>query len=162
MQHVYRTRFFIISTASDIADLPYVTKWLLENPEDFAVILEHYYRKNISEQFKQLLTEHLAIAGELINAIKNHETTKTDSIRKKWYQNADEISEFLSKINPYWNYEKWNYLLYNHLKMTENEARLRLSGKYPKDIDEFNNIENEALEMADYMSNGIVQQFRLC
>lgn len=162
LQHVYRTRFFIISTAAEIADLPYVTKWLLENPEDFAVILERYYSNNISEQFKQLLTEHLAIAGELINAIKNHETVKADSIRKKWYQNADEISEFLSKINPYWNYEKWNSLLYNHLKMTENEAKLRLSGKYPKDIDEFDNIENEALEMADYMSEGIVRQFRLC
>lgn len=161
-QHVYRTRFFIISTAAEIADLSYVTKWLLKNPEDFAVILEHYYSKNISEKFKQLLTEHLSIAGELINAIKNHETVKADSIRKKWYQNADEISEFLSKINPYWSYEKWNSLLYNHLKMTENEAKFRLSGKYPKDIDEFNNIENEALEMADYMSEGIVQQFRLC
>ncbi|MGN0470958.1 MAG: acetylglutamate kinase [Acutalibacteraceae bacterium] len=149
LQHVYRTRFFIISTASELADLPYVTEWLMENPEDFAVILGRYYSKNISEQFKKLLTEHLSIAGELINAIKNHETVKADSIRKKWYQNADKISEFLSKINPYWSYDKWNVLLYNHLKMTENESKLRLSGKYSKDIDEFNNIENEALDRTE-------------
>lgn len=68
----------------------------------------------------------------------------------------------MSKINPYWSYDKWNVLFYNHLKMTENESKLRLSGKYSKDIDKFNNIENEALEMADDMSDGIVRQFRLC
>lgn len=69
----------------------------MENPEDFAVILGNYYSKNISEQFKKLLTEHLSIAGELINAIKNHKTVKADSIRKKWYQNEDKISEFCQR-----------------------------------------------------------------
>ena len=32
---------------------------------------------------------------------------KLDELRKKWYSNADDIAEFLSGINPYWNKKKW-------------------------------------------------------
>lgn len=161
-QHVYRTRFFIISTVSELADLPYVTNWLLQNPGDFAVTLQPFYGKARADKFGRLLTEHLIIAAELVNAAKNQNTEEVDSARKRWYKNADEIAEFLSEINPYWDCQKWTQMLYAHLKMTENEAILRLSGKYPDDIAEFNNIENEALEMADYMCAGINQQFKLC
>ena len=160
-QHVYRTRFFIISTASELADLPFVTKWLLRNPGDFAAALEPFYGKARADWLRQLLTDHLMIAGELVNAAKNHETAKVELARKRWYGNADEIAEFLAKINPYWSREKWTKLLYDHLRMTEREAVLRLSGKYPEDIAEFGSIENEALEMADYMLEGMIRQFRL-
>lgn len=46
--------------------------------------------------------------------------------------------------------------------MTENEAALRLAGRFPEDIAEFNSIEQEALKMADYMTEGFVCQFQLC
>lgn len=49
-------------------------------------------------------------------------------------------------------------MMFSHLEMTEKEATLRLSGKYEADIKMFNNIEDEALKMADYMSCGIIQQ----
>ena len=69
-QHVYRTRFFIISTVEGLADLPVVTKWLLQNPGDFAKALEPFYGKMPADKFRQLLTEHLTIAAELVNAAK--------------------------------------------------------------------------------------------
>lgn len=43
--------------------------------------------------------------------------------------------------------------------MTEKEAELRLKKEYPKDIEMFDSIEKEALEMADNMANGILRQF---
>lgn len=42
-------------------------------------------------------------------------------------------------------------MLYSHLEMTEKEAMLRLQGNYTADINMFDNIENEAFKMADYM-----------
>lgn len=69
-QHVYWTRFFIISTAEELPDLKYVTDRLLKNPEDFANILKKFYGEKKAEEFKKLLTEHLNIAGELVNADK--------------------------------------------------------------------------------------------
>lgn len=42
--------------------------------------------------------------------------------------------------------------------MTEKEVTLRLQGNYEEDIKVFDDIESQALEMADYMFNGIVKQ----
>ena len=62
-QHVYWTRFFIISTAEGLADLKPVTDRLLENPEDFAKLLAPVYGAKTACRFKELLTEHLQIGG---------------------------------------------------------------------------------------------------
>lgn len=157
-QHVYWTRFFIISTAADLGDLEPVTNRLLQNPKDFAHLLTPIYGQKIADQFQQLFTEHLLIASDLINGAKNRDFEKANCARKKWYKNADEISSFLSSVNRCWNEGKWKTMLYSHLEMTEKEAMLRLQGNYAADIKVFNDIENEALKMADYMFCGIINQ----
>ncbi len=158
-QHVYWTRFFIISTAEDLPDLKYVTDRLLENPGDFAKAMEMFYCREKADGFKKLLTEHLQIGGDLVNAAKDMDTAKADELREKWYANADDIAVFLASVNPYWCKRKWRDMMYGHLSMTEKEAGFRLKKEYPKDIEIFESIENEALEMGDYMASGIMRQF---
>lgn len=81
--------------------------------------------------------------------LKNHETAKADDARRRWYANADAISAFLAGINACWNEEKWREFFYSHLEMTEKEATLRLQSDYAADIRMFDQIETEALRMAD-------------
>ena len=158
-QHVYWTRFFIISTVEGLPDLKYATDRLLENPGGFAEVFKSYYGENKANKLKKLLTEHLQIAGELVNAVKDSDTEKADELRKKWYANADDIAKLLSVINPYWSEKKWQDMLYSHLDMTEKEAGFRLKKEYQKDIKIFESIEKEALEMGDFMAFGIIRQF---
>lgn len=158
-QHVMWTRSFIISTAANLGDLQLVTQRLLRNPGDFAVQLRKYYGYEKANKFKDLLEQHLLIAADLVNAAKAGDLMKVNESRRKWYQNADEIADFLSGINPYWNKQVWKNLLYSHLQMTENEATYRLNSQYASDIAEYDEIENEALRMADYMAEGIKKQF---
>ena len=99
------------------------------------------------------------IGGDLVNALKKNEDT-VSAIRKKWYANADSIAKFLSDINPYWEKNAWTDMLYDHIKMTEEEAYLYLHGNYTDSIEIFDKIENEALKMADYMFEGIMKQCR--
>lgn len=155
-QHVYWTRFFIISTAEELGDLAPVTDRILQNPKDFAQLFAPIFGMNIANQFQELLTQHLLIAADLVNAAKNGEPEKADIARKKWYQNADEIARFLSSIQPCWSEAKWKEMLYSHLQMTEQEAVLRLQGNYVADIETFNAIESEALQMANYMFCGLI------
>lgn len=158
-QHVYWTRLFIVSTVFGLPDLEPVTNRLLQNPADFAKLLMPIYGAETANRFKTLLTEHLSIASDLLNAAKNKETDKADAARVKWYKNADEIAAFLPTVNPYWNEARWRSMLYNHLEMTEREATLQLQGNYPASIKLFESVENEALKMADYMAEGIIKQF---
>lgn len=156
VQHVYWTRFFIISTAADLGDLKVVTNRLLQNPKDIAQVFAPFYGLKAAEQIRLLFTEHLTIGADLVNAAKNHKEEAASIARKKWYKNADEIAAFLSSVNPCWSNAKWKSMLYSHLEMTEKEASLRLQGNYAADIEIFEKIENEALMMADYMFCGII------
>ncbi len=158
-QHVYWTRFFIISTAENIGDINEVTERLLKNPVDFAAVLKPYYGMRKAQKFQTLLTEHLKIGGDLVNAAKNADSARADELRRQWYENADDIAAFLACVNPFWCENKWRRMLYSHLDMTEKEAGLRLNREYRKDIAMFGQIEAEAMKMADDMSAGMIRQF---
>lgn len=160
-QHVMWTRSFIISTAANLGDLQFVTKRLMRNPTDFAAVLKKYYGTEKAMKFDNLLSDHLSIAGKMVNAAKAGDTETVNELRTKWYVNADAIADFLSSINPYWSKNEWKMMLYDHLKMTETEAVQRLNGQYEKDIAQFDIIEDQALMMADSMASGIAKQFRI-
>lgn len=158
-QHVMWTRSFIISTAADLGDLQPVTNRLLRNPADFAKALLPYYGEERAKQFSDLLTKHLTIAAQLVNAAKAGDTETANEERRKWYSNADEIATFLASINPYWSKVQWTLMLRDHLRVTEEEAVDRLTGQYAKDVALYDVIEDQALMMADYMATGILKQF---
>jgi hypothetical protein len=149
---------FIISTAADLGDVQNAAQRLLSNPSDFAAEFRKYFDADKAEQFKKLLTEHLTIAAQLVGEAKQGNDAAANETRKKWYKNADDIAEFLAGINTYWTKKAWRYMLYIHLKMTEDEAVFRLTKQYSQDVSNYDHIESGALEMADMMADGIIRK----
>lgn len=160
-QHVMWTRSFIISTAAQLGDLKDVTNRLLQNPTDMANLFRQFYSEKEAQQFEDLFKEHLLIAAQLVNAARTGDEETADKTREDWYENADNIAAFLASINPYWDKSIWQRMLFQHLEMTEDEAVERLNGRYAEDISLFDEIESQALLMADYMSEGITRQYLL-
>lgn len=158
IEHVLWTRAFLVSTASGFGDLNDTTKRLLRNPSDFADAMRPFYGNN-AQKFGDLLSQHLQIAAALVNAAKTGDTNTVTQQRIEWYANADSIADFLGGINPYWNSQAWRSLLYDHLKMTENEAVQILNGQYAQSIEQYDAIQNEAVQMGQYMAGGIINQF---
>lgn len=160
-QHGILTRSFIISAVEELDDLEYVTQRLLRNPKDFAVVLNGFYGSDIANQFDALLSDHFLIAADLVNHAKAGDTASVEEDRVRWYQNADDIAQFLAAINPYWKRNRWQRMLFDHLQMVENQAIYRLNREYENDIAEFDRIEEQSLMMADYLAAGIINQFRI-
>lgn len=158
-QHVVWTRLTIISMVFDLPDVDLVTGRLLRNPKDFEALLKPLYGDRIAARFADLLTSHLVIAAELVKAAKAGDTGAAADAEKRWYANADEIAVFLGNINPYWSARQWQTMLHEHLALTKSEAVNMLTGKYAEGIAVFDQIEKQALEMADVMINGIIGQF---
>lgn len=158
-QHVTWTRLFVISNVAGLGDLDATTKRLLRNPADFAEELRRFYGAEKADRFRVLLTGHLTIAAELVDAAKAGNQTAAEEIRGRWYQNAENIAVFLASINPYWSRIKWRDMLFMHLKLLENEVGYRISGQYTLDVANYDRIESQALEMADVMAAGIIKQF---
>lgn len=160
-QHVIWTRLFIVSALGELPDLEATTKRLLRNPMDFANVLEIYYGRQKADTFRGLLEEHVKIAASIVNSAKEGNAKAVDQYSKLWYRNADQIAGFLAGINPFWTDEEWKTLLYEHLRMTTDEAVARLSGEFTKDVILFDIIEEQALDMADAMAAGMIRQFQI-
>jgi hypothetical protein len=158
IEHVLWTRFFIVSTAFSLPDLNDVTQRLLRNPKDFANALHPFYGSQTAARFEKLFTDHLLIAADLVNAAKAGNSAEVEKQRKKWYANAESIARFLTCINPCWNEKCWRSMLFDHLRMTENEAVQILSGQYERSIAQYDDIQAQALQMADIMTCGIIRQ----
>lgn len=158
-QHVAWTRMAIRAIIFELPDENLTIQRLLRNPVDFGFALRPYYGDANAFKFKELLTVHLTLAADLVRAAKAGDTAAAEVIEKKWYENADEIAEFLGSINPFWDVEKWREMLYEHLGFVKAEAVYMLEGNYAASIDTYDKMELQILEMADYMTCGIIRQF---
>lgn len=153
------TRMLLISIAENLKDLDATQAWLLRNPKDIANIFMQYYGINIANQIERLLTEHLVIGKKLIVALKNKDQKEANELNRKWYQNADEMAEFFSKINPFYSKEEVRKMFYEHLKLTSDEVEARLRGDYVADINAYDVVQKEILKMSSFFVRGIVMQF---
>ncbi|WP_028558782.1 hypothetical protein [Paenibacillus pinihumi] len=158
-QHIYWTRLTVNSIVGKLPDVEPTTNRLLRNPDDFAAVLSVYYGPELASDFAKLFREHLTIAAELTTQLRDGKTKEAAETEKRWYANADAIAAFLARINPYWSQKEWQQMLYEHLKLLTEEVAARIAGDYVKNVATNMEIEPQALEMADMMTTGIVQQF---
>lgn len=159
MEHVLWTRAFIMSTLTDAGDIEEVTKRLLQNPTDFAEALTPLYGETNAKRFEEFFRNHLLIAAALVNAAKEGDMGTYNEQRVKWYENADDIANFLAELNPNWDENDWKTMLYDHLYMTEVEAMQIAGNQYANSIQQFDEIQAQALDMADEMVRGLIAQF---
>lgn len=158
-QHGAWTRMAIRAIIFELPDEDLTIQRLLRNPVDFGFALRPYYGDVLAFKFKELLTTHLTLAANLVKAAKAGDTALAAEIEKKWYENADEIARFLASINPFWDENKWKEMLHQHLQYVKAEAVYTLEGNYAASIATYDEMELQILEMADYMSFGIIRQF---
>lgn len=159
-QYIIWIRTFIINDSCDFGNLPYITERIIQNTQNFEDAFFKYYGYVNSQKFEQLLKNHFFISTELMYDVKTRNTESVNSHRIEWYKNADEIADFLASINPYWSKEKWQNLLYDHIKMLEVHEKCLLLTQYEGNIENYQAIENQSKIMADYMAEGIIKQFK--
>ena len=155
-QHVYWTRLLLISIAERLNDLGATTARLMRNPRDIADIFARYYGAETADAIARLLTEHLQIGAELIQALRDGKTEDAARLKAQWYANADRMAEAFAAINPHWGREEMRDMLRTHLDLTTDEVAARLSGRYEDDVKAFDAVEREAMQMADVFAAGIL------
>jgi len=106
-----------------------------------------------------LLKQHISIAGELVAAAKAGDNATVTNADLRWHQNAADIAAFLSGANPNWPRETLLTMLNRHLALTTQEATAQIQNRFGDSANLFDQIFNQALEMADALSSGIVKQF---
>lgn len=158
-EHVTWTRNVILCLVDDLPGTDQAVKRLLQNQVDIGNAIKPYYGEEAGKKLTELLTPHITISAEVVKAAKANDAIALDEANKKWYANADEISEFLSKANPHWGLTDLKVMMHEHLQLTTDEAVQRIKKDYVADVVAFDKVHLEILKMSDMLADGIVKQF---
>jgi len=153
------TRSLIISKVDRLGDESFVATRLLRNPSDMANELKIYFRPSSVELFTKLFEEHLLIAAKLVDAAISGNGQLVAQLEQEWFRNADQIAQLMSEFFPTETKESWQMMMHEHLKLTKEEAVLRIGRKYAENVAIYDTIETQALGMADMIVNGIIKTF---
>jgi hypothetical protein len=158
--HVTWTRLFIVSASADLPDLEATTNRLLKNQVHIGNAIKPFYGKAAGKQLTALLKEHIVVAGDILGAAKAGDSAGIETHSERWYENANEIADFLSKANPdNWHRKEMRAMMREHLDLTLAEAVAQLEGRYADSVRTYDKIHRQILHMADGLSAGIVADF---
>ena len=158
--HITWTRLVIIGVFEDSPGLNSSVQRLLQNQVDIGDAVKPFYDDEAGDQLTALLTDHILIAAEILQAAKSGNTAALEDAIKRWYTNADDIAVFLNAANPsQWPLEEMKAMMREHLDLTLEEAVAYLQGDYEASVAAYDEVHVQALEMADMLSMGIIKQF---
>ena len=157
--HVTWTRNVILNIIDGLQGTDQAVARLLKNQDDIGNAIKPIYGDAAGIELTRLLKEHIIIAADLLKAAKAGNNAAFNDANKKWLDNADQISMFLSKANPNWKLDNMKKMMRDHLALTTDEATARLKKDYDADVKAYDKVHNEILMMADMLTAGIVKQF---
>ncbi|RCW43089.1 glycosyltransferase [Paenibacillus prosopidis] len=159
IDHVIWTRSYIVSNLAGLLDQEQVLARLLKNQKDIGNAIKPYYGEAAGNKLTELLTDHIVIAGKIVNAAKSGNQADLEKFNKAWYKNADDIAKFLSSANPNWTHKQLKEQLDIHLQLLADDVAARLAKNWEADIMVFDKAENHIIMLADILTDGIVKQF---
>ena len=157
--HVVWTRNVIFCIIDDLPGTDQAVQRLLKNQDDIGNAIKPVYGEEAGKKLTELLREHITVAADLLTAAKKGDNAAFEAANKKWFQNADEISMFLSKANPNWKLDDMKKMMHDHLQLTTDEAVARIKKDYAADVRAYDMVHDEILMMSDMLADGIIKQF---
>ena len=157
--HVIWTRQYIVAAALGDPSAKAASERLLKNQEDIGNAVAQYYGAEAGTKLTDLLKQHIVIAVDLVTAAKAGDAAKQADADKRWHANANDIATFLSGANPNWPKQTLVDMLNEHLKLTTQEAVARLQKNWTADVTAFDAIFDQAMMMADALTDGVAKQF---
>jgi hypothetical protein len=157
--HITWTRIVIIGILDELPGTETYIGRLLLNYEDMEDALAPYYGDD-AEELGDLIKDHLVIAAEILTAAHDGDTAAMNEAVERWYANAHDIAVKMNEMNPrFWPLEETEKMWVEHLDATLEEATTHLNGEFDAEVEAYDLVHDMALEMADFISNGVMRQF---
>lgn len=159
IDHVLWTRSFIVSDLASLEDKEAVLERLLKNQDDIGNSIKPYYGQEAGNKLSALLRDHIKLAGQVVDAAKSGNKKNLEKYNNLWYENADDIANFLSSANPKYSNKVLKDMLYKYLQLVTDQAVSRLNKDWKKDIEVYDEGEDHMIKFADILAEGIIRQF---
>lgn len=152
-------RAFLVSFASDLGDREAIGLRLYQAPTDIGNILSVFFGETIARRVEGMMREQLVLWIQILFAEKVEDRDLIDRNTRQLYENVDRMAAYLAEINPYWDEATWKKILHNYYETGLLESVAYLAGRYEDEIILYENLESQALNIADYMAYGISRYF---
>lgn len=153
------TRMAIMAILTNSPDLSQTQSRLLRIAADMANVLRPFYGDTEAAKFEDLLKEHITYLLQIVNAVKSNDASLVASTEQRLFSNADAIANFLFLINPFVEVENLKNLLNGYLTLAEAAVTSRVSGDFEREIELYDQIEDQVTQIADAISSAITAQF---
>ncbi len=153
-------REYIVNTIEVDQSLDAASKRLAKSQDDIGRAFAPFYGAETGSKVTTLLRQHTSLVKEMIEASMAKDTAKLKESDKRWRANADSITTLLSTVNPTnWPMATIQPVLVGGMNLTIAETNARLKRDYNADVEAFDTILAQSLNLADMLSNGIIKQF---
>ncbi len=156
VQHVMWTRAYILSALHGIGDQQAVTNRVLRTAPDIAQLFSPYMGEAFTRQLTQLLTEHINLFARIVQAIRLGNMEMINEVTKELVTNADAIAALFCDKTSCFDCDAMRRMLYEHVELTKVLAMQRREQRFADDIATYDKIEQQALEMADTFTKGLL------
>lgn len=153
------TRDFILDSLSNSPAAPFAAARLLRNQADLGNFLACFYGPKAGARFAELLVIHVEVFVQIVIALQANDQQALDFWNTKWRENAQDITRFLTKLNPCMKKRRLLALFLEHLAGTEREVVLRLASEWERDVQNFDAVRQHLNRLADFIARAINRQF---
>ena len=157
--HVYWTRLVVEGIVDEVPGLEEANARLMKSCDQMADLMQPYYGNEGRRVFHELMGWHLKHAADLVTLFSQRKMQEAEAKELQWYANADDIARFLAEQNPNLSEKPVRAAMYEHLRVTKDDAIARLAGDYVRDIGRFDSILDTAYKLSDTISAAIIHQF---
>lgn len=153
-------REYIVNTIEADQSLDAASKRLAKSQDDIGRAFAPFYGAETGSKVTTLLRQHTSLVKEMIEASMAKDSAKLKEADKRWRANADSITTLLSTVNPTnWPMATIQPVLAGGMNLTITETNARLKRDYNADVEAFDTILAQSLNLADMLSGGIIKQF---
>lgn len=157
MDFLFWIRYYIISLMFGLQDIQYVASRVLRNANAFAVAFATIYGDENAQRFGNQLVEHILLLTSYMAAARSGRDMQ--AVKAQLLENANQMAEFLSSLNPYWDKGTWEDLLRERYGL-EGTLILKLQqGDFLAAVNQFDAAHSNAQQIVSYMLRGITLQF---
>ena len=154
-------REYLVDVCAKVPNTAEAKKKLLAHQEQLGQAFRPYYNEKITQEFIALLKQQGQLTIDLVHAIATHNKETQAQLERSWKQNANSLSCFLSKNNPYMDFRTIRDMLYDYLGLLTLMITYRATQKWEDDMNAYDNVRALNEQLAQIIGQGIKNAFPL-
>jgi hypothetical protein len=148
------TRNYMLSRVLGLGPTDRVYEHLRHVVDDYVRLVEQVFGKEAAEAYDRLFDRYVELIDAFVTAQMEGDTERVNEIVPLLYENVRERANIPIEAGPYFNEEVWIPMVENKLRYTIDEFNAFLTGDYPRSLDIFNTLLNQAESMGNEFEKG--------